>query len=279
LSEEIKKQWSEETLEAVDKLCLFDDDFMSLVFDRNIEATEYLLNTIFERSDMKVIEVVGQREYKNPVVGGRCITIDIYAVDSTGKVYDIEVQRADSGAVPQRARFHSAMVDTRMLKEKEKFKEIKDSYVIFITQNDVMKGDLPLYHVERVVKEQNRDFGDGSHIIYVNGAYKNDDTEIGRLVHDFGCVRAADMYNEILKKQVHYFKETEGGREVVCQIVEDAAVKIADRIAEERAAQKVIESKVEDVKNLMETMKMTVKQAMEALRISPAEQEIISKRI
>lgn len=279
MSEEIKKQWSEETLEVVDKLCLFDDDFMSLVFDRNIEATEYLLNTIFERSDMKVIEVVGQREYKNPVVGGRCITIDIYAVDSTGKVYDIEVQRADSGAVPQRARFHSAMVDTRMLKEKEKFKEIKDSYVIFITQNDVMKGDLPLYHVERVVKEQNRDFGDGSHIIYVNGAYKNDDTEIGRLVHDFGCVRAADMYNEILKKQVHYFKETEGGREVVCQIVEDAAVKIADRIAEERAAQKVIESKVEDVKNLMETMKMTVKQAMEALRISPAEQEIISKRI
>ena len=279
MSEEIKKQWSEETLEAVDKLCLFDDDFMSLVFDRNIEATEYLLNTIFERNDMTVIDVVGQRDYKNPVVGGRCITIDIYAVDSTGKVYDIEVQRADSGAVPQRARFHSAMVDTRMLKEKEKFKEIKDSYLIFITQNDVMKGDLPLYHVERVVKEQNRDFGDGSHIIYVNGAYKNDDTEIGRLVHDFGCVRAADMYNETLKKQVHYFKETEGGREVVCQIVEDAAVKIADRIAEERAAQKVIESKVEDVKNLMETMKMTVKQAMEALRISPAEQEIISKRI
>lgn len=279
MSEEIKKQWSEETLEAVDKLCLFDDDFMSLVFDRNIEATEYLLNTIFERNDMTVIDVVGQRDYKNPVVGGRCITIDIYAVDSTGKGYDIEVQRADSGAVPQRARFHSAMVDTRMLKEKEKFKEIKDSYVIFITQNDVMKGDLPLYHVERVVKEQNRDFGDGSHIIYVNGAYKNDDTEIGRLVHDFGCVRAADMYNETLKKQVHYFKETEGGREVVCQIVEDAAVKIADRIAEERAAQKVIESKVEDVKNLMETMKMTVKQAMEALRISPAEQEIISKRI
>ena len=87
------------------------------------------------------------------------------------------------------------------------------------------------------------------------------------------------MYNEILKKQVHYFKETEGGREVVCQIVEDTAVKIADRIAEERAAQKVIESKVEDMKNLMETMKMTVKQAMEVLRISPAEQEIISKRI
>ena len=40
-------------------------------------------------------------------------------------------------------------------------------------------------------------------IIYVNGAYKNDDTEIGRLVHYFGCVRAADMYNEILKNTMN----------------------------------------------------------------------------
>ena len=43
--------------------------------------------------------------------------------------------------------------------------------------------------------------------------------------------------------QVVAVKVTEGGCEVVCQIVEDAAVKIADRIAEERAAQKVIERK------------------------------------
>lgn len=236
MSEEIKKQWSEETLEAVDKLCLFDDDFMSLVFDRNIEATEYLLNTIFERSDMKVIEV----------------------------------QRADSGAVPQRARFHSAMVDTRMLKEKEKFKEIKDSYVIFITQNDVMKGDLPLYHVERVVKEPNRDFGDGSHIIYVNGAYKNDDTEIGRLVHDFGCVRAADMYNEILKKQVHYFKETEGGREVVCQIIDDVAESRADAKVQSIIAEMLNDFEpVEKIKKYTGVSKDKIIELAKSIGVSP----------
>lgn len=67
------------------------------------------------------------------------------------------------------------MVDVRMLEESQKFKDIEDSYIIFITQNDVMKKGLPLYHVERVVKETEEDFGDGSHIIYVNGAYKNDE--------------------------------------------------------------------------------------------------------
>lgn len=204
------------------------------------------------------------------MVGGRCITIDIYAVDSTGKVYDIEVQREDSGAVPQRARFHSAMVDTRMLKEKEKFKEIKDSYVIFITQNDVMKGDLPLYHVERVVKEQNRDFGDGSHIIYVNGAYKNDDTEIGRLVHDFGCVRAADMYNEILKKQVHYFKETEGGREVVCQIIDDVAESRADAKVQSIIAEMLNDFEpVEKIKKYTGVSKDKIIELAKSIGVSP----------
>jgi hypothetical protein len=259
LVEDIKKQWSDETLKTVDRLCLFDDDFMSLVFDRNIEATEFLLNTIFERDDLKVIEVIGQREYKNPVVGGRCITIDIYAVDSEGKIYDIEVQRADSGAIPQRARFHSAMVDTRMLKEKQKFKEIEDSYIIFITQNDVLGEGLPLYHVERVITENNSFFEDGSHIIYVNGAYKNDDTPIGKLVHDFGCVRSADMYCDTLKKQVHYFKETEGGREIVCQIVEN--------YAEEFAEQREEALLVDKIKVLMIKLNENAEQVMDLLDI------------
>ena len=31
--------------------------------------------------------------------------------DSTGKKYDIEVQRSDNGADPYRARYHSSMLD------------------------------------------------------------------------------------------------------------------------------------------------------------------------
>ena len=98
---------------------------MSVVFDRNIEATEFLLNIILEREDM---EVVGQREYKNPVIGGRSICIDIYARDAKGKIYDIEVQQANEGADVHRARFNTSMIDTRMLKESQRFKELHESY-------------------------------------------------------------------------------------------------------------------------------------------------------
>lgn len=260
---EVRRQELDKT---IDGFSLFDDDFMSVVFDRNIEATEFLLNIILERDDMKVIEVIGQREYKNPVIGGRSIRIDIYAKDSKGKIYDIEVQRADEGADVHRARFNSSMIDTRMLKESQGFRELHESYVIFITKNDVMGSGLPLYHIDRVVKETGISFGDGSHIIYVNGSYQNEDDPIGKLVHDFDCTESSDVIYPVLAKQIHYYKETEGGRSIVCKAV--------DELAEKRR----LDAMFDVVKNLMETMKLSVEQAMEAIKLSEEDRVTLLKR-
>lgn len=223
---------------------------------------------------MEVVEVIGQREYKNSVIDGRSIRIDIYAKDSKGKVYDIEVQRADEGADVHRARFNSSMIDTRMLKESQRFKELHESYVIFITKNDVMGSGLPLYHIDRVVKETGISFGDGSHIIYVNGSYQNEDDPIGKLVHDFGCTESSEVIYPVLAKQIHYYKETEGGRAVMCKAVEELAETWAERRAEERR----LETKIDDVRNLMDTMKLSVEQAMDALRVSEDDRAILIKR-
>ena len=238
-------------LKAIAELSLLDDNLMTLVFDRNIEATELLLNVILQRNDLKVLEVVGQREYKNPMSGGRSITIDIYAVDGNGKVYDVEVQHAPEGADPHRARFHSSMVDTKMLKAGQKFKEIHDSYVIFITASDVMGAGRALYQVNRVIEETGTYFGDGSHIIYVNGSYKDDNDPVGRLMHDFRCLSSADMFYPVLARAVEYFKETEGGREVVCQIFEDLAEKW------------VIEEKKESARRMIASGKLTEEEIAE----------------
>ena len=200
-------------------LRLLDDDFMKMVFDDNKEATELLLNVFFDRNDMEVLSVVSQREIKNP--NGRSVRLDIYAVDSTGRHYDIEVQRQDKGAGERRARFNSSMLDSKLLNAGQNPDELPDSYVIFITENDVRKQNRPIYRFSRMDQETKELFNDGSHIIYVNGAYKNDETRIGQLMHDFRCVEAEDMHNKVLADKVRYFKETEGGREVMCKVMED----------------------------------------------------------
>ena len=255
-----------EDLRMIAGFRLLDDDFMTMVFDKNIEATELLLKVILGRNDIKVIEVVAQREYKNPVTGGRSITLDIYAEDSEGKVYDIEVQRADAGADVHRARFHSSMIDTKMLKEKQKFKEIHDSYVIFITENDVMDMGLPLYHVERTITETGKFFNDGSHIIYVNGSYKNDEDPVGRLMHDFRCTSAVDMFYPELAKPVRHFKETEGGQKAMCKAMED-------RIAKER-----VQVLTRSIEKLTKNLNMTVEQAMSVLDISDEDRESLIQK-
>ncbi|MCI9059608.1 MAG: hypothetical protein HFH52_07505 [Lachnospiraceae bacterium] len=92
MSDTVKLNDEEENLELLEGFTLLDDEFMTIVFDRNTEATELLLNIILGRNDMEVTEVAAQREYKNPVMGGRSIKLDIYAKGSDGKVYDIELR-------------------------------------------------------------------------------------------------------------------------------------------------------------------------------------------
>ena len=267
--------------ELVNELTLFDDDLMSRVFDKNIKATELLLRIILGKK-VKVISVTGQNEMKNHQVGGRNITLDVDAMDENGEEIDIEVQGNSEGAHVRRARYHSSMVDSRMLKEGQAFRELRDSYVIFIYKHDKFRKGLPLYHVERYVGETNEQFRDGSHIIYVNGNYKGND-EIGQLMQDFREKNPECMHYTELAESVKHFKEKEGGREEMSEIVEryinerveervEERVKecVEERVkecVEERVKERVEKEKTISVQNLMNNMKWTLDQALDALGI------------
>ena len=231
-------------MERLKKFRLMDDDFMSKVFDQNIKATQLLLNIILSETDIKVYSVNAQYERKTVV--GHSVKLDIYAEDNTGKRYDIEIQRSDKGASAQRARYNSAVLDTYALESGKDYDEISETYVIFITENDVLKKNLPIYRIERKILETDELFNDGSHIIFVNGQYRDTDSDIGRLMHDFRCTSADDMHYEELAEKVRYFKETEGGSNAMCKMMEDmrkeAAAKAAAEAAVEAANKKATES-------------------------------------
>ena len=151
---------------------------------------------------------------------------------------DIEIQRANKGAGVHRARFHSSMIDRSLLPKGSEFDDLVDTYVIFITENDIFKAKLPMYHIERTIAELNHQpFGDGNHIIYVNGKFRDMNHPIGRLMHDFNCTKAADMFNDVLANEVKYFKETEGGRSQMCELLEEMREEAAAKDTHEKAVQ------------------------------------------
>ena len=100
------------------------------------------------------------------------------------------------------------------------FEELPETYVIFITENDVLGGNQPIYHINRIIEETGKAFDDGAHIIYVNGAYQ-DDSPLGLLMHDFSCKNPADMHYKLLADRTRYFKENEKGVAAMCKIMEE----------------------------------------------------------
>ena len=100
------------------------------------------------------------------------------------------------------------------------FDSLPETYVIFITKNDVLGYNRPISHIQRRIKETEDIFQDGQHILYVNSK-KQDDTELGRLMHDLHCKEAGKMYNNILATRVHQLKETEEGVKTMCQELEE----------------------------------------------------------
>ncbi len=204
---------------------------MTKCFEGNTECTELVLRIVMERPDLKVLSVKVQSVYKN--LQGRSLTLDIDATDSKGRRFDIEVQRADSGATPRRARYHASVMDANALKAQANFEDLPEVYVIFITEHDVLGGDKPLYHINRHIEETETPFDDGEHIVFVNGEHQ-DDTPLGLLMHDFFCTDPDDMHYAPLRERTRFFKNDEKGvmsmSSVVDEIKQEEREEVASRL-------------------------------------------------
>ena len=195
---------------------LMSDIFMRNVFKQR-ECLEYVLQVIMEKQDLKVIEQIIQKDYKN--LQGRSAIMDCVARDSEGKQFDVEIQQDNEGASPKRARYHSGLMDMNTLNPGQDFDELPESYVIFITWDDILGYGFPIYHIDRHIKEADDSFQDEAHIIYVNSR-KQEDTELGRLMHDLHCKNADEMHSPVLAKRVHELKDTQKGVELMCHEME-----------------------------------------------------------
>lgn len=202
--------------EILKGLTLMSDIFMRNVF-RKRECTEYVLQVILEKHGLKVVDQVLQKDYKN--LQGRSAILDCVARDADRRQFDVEIQQETEGASPKRARYHSGLMDMNTLEPGQNFDELPETYVVFITREDVLGHDKPIYHIKRKIEETDGDFHDEAYIIYVNSS-KQEDTDLGKLMHDFHCRTAEEMYSKVLAERVFELKETKKGMDIMCAEME-----------------------------------------------------------
>ena len=215
---ELIDQKYEEDLQRLREFRLLDDDFMTKCFEGDPKYIQFVLRIVLEIPDLEVVDVRTQVFVENLL--NRSVRLDVVATDSTGRKINVEIQRSDRGAGRKRARYNSSMMDANLLQKSAKFEELPESYVIFITEHDVIGKGRPVYHIERCILDTSEIFNDGSHILYVNGAYR-DETPLGKLMHDFSCSDPADMNYKVLAERVRFFKESREGVAIMCRAMED----------------------------------------------------------
>lgn len=263
----IKEREHQADLQRLRGLRPIDDDFMRCLFKDNIPLAELVLRIITGKQDLMITNCQTQKDMKR-LAGARSICLDAYGSDCEGKKYDLEIQRADKGAAPHRARYHSSVMDIENLDAGQEFEELPDTYTIFITEKDFFEKGESVYPIERINLVTGKSFDDGEHILYVNGEYRGD-SELGKLMHDFNCTDADDMNYDLLAERTRYLKENPEGVNAMCRVMEE--------MRKEAAKEATKETLIENVRTLMETLTLSAEQAMDALRIPQGERAAIRK--
>ena len=223
---------------VIRSLCMMNNRFMNFMLDDNKEAAQVFLRIILGDDKIKVKNVRIQSFIQN--IYGHSSQLDILAQDSQGRYFNVEVQRSDEGAPARRARFYSSILDTHFLQPSKLYEELPDTYVIFITENDVLHDNLPLYNIRRRIDENAKCFEDGSHIIYVN-SQRRDDTALGKLMQDLYCTEPKNLHYHEFAERMEFLKYSKEGEEKMTDVIEEYAARKAE------AAAKAVEEKMTDV--------------------------------
>lgn len=110
---------------------------------------EMLLKIKIEKMEMHNEEVI---EIEN---GAKGIRLDVYVKDN-GRMFDIELQVANTEDLPERARYYSSLMALDSLKSGEIYSELCDSHVVFICMSDIFHNDLPVCTFENVCLEDGK---------------------------------------------------------------------------------------------------------------------------
>ena len=93
---------------------------------------------------------------------GKSIRLDVYVEDSTGRVYDLEMQTTSGPEqeLPKRTRYYQGMIDMNLIEKGADYEELNPAYIIFICTFDPFKRGLPMYTFTNRCHEDGEELGD-----------------------------------------------------------------------------------------------------------------------
>ena len=202
---------NQDVLSLIKSMTLFHSPMIKVVFGHR-ECVNEIIDIILGRH-------IHIDEHYMSNIKGREAQFDIYAKSEKMRI-NVEIQRKEKGANPKRGRLNLSLIDTQEIKKSSEYEDIPESYIVFMCEGDYFKKGLPIYHLKLTNKETKEEVDIGQEMIYVNGDNQDRETVLGRLIHDFHCIDPNEMYSEVFKRWMKYYKEERKGVTEMCEICE-----------------------------------------------------------
>ena len=241
-------------MKAIEDLT-FTDDFMFGEIMKNEEICKGVIERLLHIKVEK-LELITLQETIAPYYETRGVRFDVYVKDSD-KVYDIEIQNKKFAEIEKRTRYYQSMIDMDLLAKGANFKELKESYVIFICKTDPFDLSEPCYKTRTIFENHpEKEFDDKTHKVFYNAsAYKKEsDPEIYAFLQYISTNVPDDDFTAGIFERVEKAKENEQFRSdyMRCNIhdfdIMEEGKELGIAIGEERGR---TEAKLEAARNLI----------------------------
>ena len=242
------------------------DDIMFRKMAESKGFCEEVLRAILGDEELVIEEaVIPQSSITN--LQGRSVVPDAFCTTGSGMRVNIEVQKADDDDHQRRVRYHASLITANIADPGTQFGAVPDVCVVYIARFDVFKGDLPIYHVDRKVRETGTRKYNGLSEVYVNGACR-DGSAISRLMRIFMEDDAYDR-DEFprVSQRKWLFKESEEGRAIMCELVEAYAREVAENARREGIEQGIDRGRRQTMQRLVSEGAIAAAYAAETLGI------------
>ena len=222
---------------SVEALNIMDDSLFQKMAE-DLGFCEELISTILMQKVI-VVCVTPQSSVKN--LQGRSVVLDAFCILENGARCNVEVQKANDDNHEKRVRYNTSCITANITEPGTRFENVPDVIGIFISQFDMFQEGKTVYHIDRTIRETGKISDNGLWEIYVNTKI-DDGTDIAKLMHIF---KEQNMYDFAkfpkISKRKKYFLEEEGGKQEMCDIVENYAKEYA-REKEKETTRKLFEN-------------------------------------
>ena len=198
-----------------DDLTITDDYIFCLVMqDKSICTT--VLNMVLADSIGPITDITYQKTFDQAGYA-KGIRLDVWGTDSTGNVYDVEMQSTNKQDLAKRLRYYQSVIDVSSLEKGGHYTDLPDSFILFFCPFDYLNSSLPVYTFKTICSEDTAIIlQDGATKVIINSAAadKERDPELraflnymNGIMSDRPLIRRIDRYIKELKENEERRKE------------------------------------------------------------------------